>query len=168
MYEEFTEELKSAKGYYVYGWVNVDWGGVYFYVGKGKGGRAFVKHNRGKAFEAIVRNFECFPVLLCDGLTEDEAYRKEYEIKQEFIFNRGYPIMDGEGKHGLKAMSIKLAKDTKRQNDPNFREGRPKIEIPRLEEYRKLHEEGEMSVKDICSELGISRRTWYNRIAEAL
>jgi hypothetical protein len=44
--KEWQDELNDGrpiKGYYVYGWVCADWGGVYFYVGKGKGLSASVR-----------------------------------------------------------------------------------------------------------------------------
>lgn len=53
-------------------------------------------------------------------------------------------------------------KATKRATDPNWREGRKPLEIPR--EYYWMYDEvlnNGMSVKDACSTLGISRSTWY-------
>lgn len=51
-----------------------------------------------------------------------------------------------------------LAKET----NPDFKEGRPKMEIPtEFEGYLNYVAEGNMSVVAACKELGISRSTWY-------
>lgn len=46
---------------------------------------------------------------------------------------------------------------------PGYREGRPKVEVD-ITRYYKLTEKGEMTVKEACKELGISRSTWYDRV----
>ena len=150
-------------GWYVYGWVNADWGGAYFYVGKGHGLRYKETEKRGMAFKAIYQNWECFPVILEDGLTEEEAERREVEIKEEMIFDKGFPIMDGEGhSESLKHLAILRAKREKRESDPNWHEGRKALEIPeRFEGCRGEVNVGRMTVTAACKELGISRSTWY-------
>lgn len=53
-------------------------------------------------------------------------------------------------------------KAVKRATDPDYKEGRKALEIPR--EFVWLYDEvlnSGMSVKDACSTLGISRSTWY-------
>ena len=47
---------------------------------------------------------------------------------------------------------------------PNFTEGRPKakIDMVRFENLREKQKGGFMTVAECCSELGISRQTWYN------
>ena len=50
--------------------------------------------------------------------------------------------------------------------DPNWREGRERIELPDLQKFLKKQKDGLMTVDECCAELGISRRTWYNRVAE--
>lgn len=52
------------------------------------------------------------------------------------------------------------------RQDPNWREGRKRIDIESFDEYRRRQEAGEITVTACCRELGISRRTWYNRLAE--
>lgn len=46
-------------------------------------------------------------------------------------------------------------------------DGRPFIEIPKdvIENFSKKQKEGKMTVKEICTELGISRSKWYTSIA---
>ena len=45
--------------------------------------------------------------------------------------------------------------------------GRPKVKIEKLEEYKRMVEEGKATVTGICKKLGISRATWYERIKES-
>ena len=53
-----------------------------------------------------------------------------------------------------------------RENNPEWREGRKVVEIPDFEKFLEKQKRGEMSVKECCEALNISRRTWYNRVAE--
>ena len=118
-YDDYKSEIlndgKRIKDFYVYGWFNADWK-CYFYIGKGKQDRYKEMRSRGGSFTAIVKNWECFPVILIDDLTEEEAWYMEDSLKQEFIFERGYPIMDGEGNSAaLKNMAIQRAKAEKKK-----------------------------------------------------
>lgn len=164
--EENEEELAKG-GYYVYGWVCADWQGVYFYVGKGTGVRYKQIRHRGLAFETIVNNWNCYPVILGGGLTPEEAETLEDKIKTEFIFVQGFPIMDGEGNHSaLKNRAIRLVKEYKRIHDPNYREGRKRLEIPDFQKFFQKQKDGLMTVNECCAALGISRSTWYDRVRE--
>lgn len=51
-----------------------------------------------------------------------------------------------------------------RQN-PDWREGRKQVEIPDFQKYFEKQKRGEISVKECCKALSISRSTWYNRVA---
>ena len=54
-------------------------------------------------------------------------------------------------------------KAVKRENEPDWVEGRPKkIKIP--QEYIDKVDKGEMSVSKACREIGISRASWYNNV----
>lgn len=44
--------------------------------------------------------------------------------------------------------------------------GRPRKEPADFEKFLKKQKDGEMSVNECCKQLGISRRTWYNRVNE--
>lgn len=46
--------------------------------------------------------------------------------------------------------------------------GRPRKDIPNILDYIKAQRSGEMTVSQICSELGISKATWYNKVKEAV
>lgn len=55
-------------------------------------------------------------------------------------------------------------KDICRETKPDWKEGRKQIETPDFEKFLKKQKDGEMTVAECCTELGISRRTWYNRM----
>ena len=57
-------------------------------------------------------------------------------------------------------------KEICRETKPNWREGRKQVETPDFEKFLKKQKDGELTVAECCKELGISRRTWYNRVAE--
>lgn len=52
------------------------------------------------------------------------------------------------------------------KENPNWREGRKRIEAPDFEKFLRKQKDGELTVEQCCVELGISRRTWYNRVKE--
>lgn len=53
-------------------------------------------------------------------------------------------------------------------NNPDWREGRKSIELDQetVQKFRQKQKGGEMTVAEICAELGISRATWYNKLRE--
>lgn len=53
-----------------------------------------------------------------------------------------------------------------RENNPEWREGRKTVEIPDFEKFLEKQKRGEISVKECCNILKISRSTWYNKVAE--
>lgn len=169
--KEFELELNDGKpieGYYIYGWVNADWGGVYFYIGKGYGNRYKDIKKRGHAFNAILREWRCFPVILEDCLTEEEAEQREVDIKQWMIFEKGFPIMDGEGhSNSLKHLATQYAKRKLRESDTDWREGRKKMAVhPDFPKYKRMVVDDEITAVAACKELGVSRSTWYKWMRE--
>jgi DNA invertase Pin-like site-specific DNA recombinase len=58
-------------------------------------------------------------------------------------------------------------KEIKREKG-ELKEGRDKIETPDFEKFLKKQKDGSMTVKECCQALGISRRTWYNRVSEVI
>ena len=165
---ELANRIQSKEGYYVYGWCCVEWGHVCFYVGKGKGNRYCSTRDRGKAFTAIFDNWTVYPVILYSGLTVEDAEKIEDKMKTEYIFNKGFPIMDGEGNSAaLKNRAFRLAKEELRKQG-KLNEGRPRKDRPDFEKFLKKQKEGLMTVDECCAELNISRRTWYNRVKEAV
>ena len=57
-------------------------------------------------------------------------------------------------------------KEICRETKPDWREGRKQVETPDFEKFLKKQKDGQMTVTECCEKLGISRRTWYNRVAE--
>ena len=57
-------------------------------------------------------------------------------------------------------------KEICRENNPDWREGRKEIDIPDFQKFLEKQKRGEMSVKECCDILKISRSTWYNRVSE--
>ena len=57
-------------------------------------------------------------------------------------------------------------KEIKREKG-ELKEGREKIDTPDFEKFLKKQKEGLITVAECCEQLGISRRTWYNRVSEA-
>ncbi len=55
-----------------------------------------------------------------------------------------------------------------RETKPEWREGRKVIDIPDFEKFFEKQKRGEISVKDCCKALNISRSTWYNRVSEVV
>jgi DNA invertase Pin-like site-specific DNA recombinase len=53
-----------------------------------------------------------------------------------------------------------------RETKPEWREGRKTIDTPDFKKFLKKQKEGLLTVDQCCKELSISRRTWYNRVAE--
>jgi DNA invertase Pin-like site-specific DNA recombinase len=58
-------------------------------------------------------------------------------------------------------------KEICRETKPDWREGRKQVETPDFEKFLKKQKDGELTVAECCKELGISRRTWYNRVSSA-
>mgnify|MGYP002508636592 CR=1 FL=1 len=59
--------------YYIYVWFNDDWGGVPFYIGMGQGRRFCAKSGRSIAFTKFINRWNCSPLILLDGLSEETA-----------------------------------------------------------------------------------------------
>ena len=68
--------------YYVYAWKIKDTGEI-FYIGKGRGDRAYGKHDRAYEAEKIRTQYETVVEILKDNLSEEEALEYEStEIKR--------------------------------------------------------------------------------------
>lgn len=52
------------------------------------------------------------------------------------------------------------------KSDPNWREGRKRKELTDFQKFLKKQKDGLLTVDECCAKLGISKRTWYNRVAE--
>ena len=56
-------------------------------------------------------------------------------------------------------------KEICRENNPEWSEGEKTKEIPDFENFVEKTKRGEMTVKECCAILNISRSTWYNRVS---
>jgi DNA invertase Pin-like site-specific DNA recombinase len=52
--------------------------------------------------------------------------------------------------------------------NPEWQDGRKQVDTPNFYEFWEKQQSGMMTVKECCEQLGISRRTWYNRISEVI
>ena len=57
-------------------------------------------------------------------------------------------------------------KKQKRKTDPDYKEGRKKIEVPQFMEYYNKNRNGEMTAVDCCALLGITKAKWYRLCKE--
>lgn len=53
-----------------------------------------------------------------------------------------------------------------RETNPEWREGRRRIENTDFEKYLQKQKDGLITIEDACKKLGISKSTWYNRVHE--
>ena len=66
---------------------------------------------------------------------------------------------------GIAAMPIVNGKRVSTKTGNEY--GRPAIKIDdAFQKFLKKQKDGLLTVDECCAELGISRRTWYNRVAE--
>ena len=65
---------------------------------------------------------------------------------------------------GIAAMPIVNGKRVSTKTGNEY--GRPAVEIDGFEKFLKKQKDGELSVKECCEQLGISRATWYNKLKE--
>ena len=158
--------------FYVYIWYNDDWGGVPIYIGKGSGDRYSSREGRSVAFTNHVKRWKCHSEIVFDELDEVSAMRMEKKLKVGFIME-GYPILDAEVAYrrkcsqaeGIAAMPIVNGKKVSLKTGRTY--GRQPVELTDdFEKFVKKQKDGSMTVKECCKALGISRATWYNRVAE--
>ena len=60
----------------------------------------------------------------------------------------------------------KAGKDYKRANDPNWRDGRKKIQVPDFLKYYEMTLNNKITVALAMKELGISYSKWYRLVKE--
>ena len=65
---------------------------------------------------------------------------------------------------GIAAMPVVNGKRVSTKTGNEY--GRPAIKIDDFQKFLKKQKDGELSVKECCEQLGISRRTWYNKLKE--
>ena len=88
-------DMISGTTYYVYCFINDDWGGIPFYVGKGSRYRMNSLKGRSRHIKAICNtyNWHSKVIRYCDN--EKSAYEYEEQIKKDYK-SMGFPIIDAE------------------------------------------------------------------------
>jgi hypothetical protein len=159
---------------YVYMWFyKTEGGDTPFYVGIGTKDRYKCKSSRSKAFKDFLNNHECYPLICVSHLTLECAREVERGLKSE-LRTRGIALLDAEDcksehkkrqKEGIAAMPIVNGKRVSVKTGRTY--GRKPIDLADdFEKFLKKQKDGEMTVAECCKELGISRSTWYNKVAE--
>lgn len=157
--------------FYVYAWFCKSWGEIPFYVGKGSGDRWRSMSGRSVQFRKIVERFDCFPMILLDCLSEEQADFAEDDVKTRFV-SEGMPLIDMEIKakrkvaqrQGIESMPLQNGKRYSTKKGRPY--GRPAKEIPDFEKFLKKQKDGLITVEECCKILGIGRSTWYAKARE--
>lgn len=96
--------MKDKKDFYVYEWYIKETNEV-FYVGKGRKNRYKVTSGRNKFFQCMYKSHDCDVRKKYEGLTEDEAFKKEIELIRYYRNNTNYRLTNqtegGEGSSGF-------------------------------------------------------------------
>lgn len=146
------------RNHYVYVWferVGDEW--IPFYVGKGRGRRAYNTGNRSKTLTEYIASREIQKIIVAPALPASMAYYMEHRIKEE-LKNRGFRILDAEddkierkrrqaeGIERAKASGVHFGRESK-DVDLTLRPGE--------------------NVTEACERIGISRNTYYRKLREA-
>lgn len=102
---DFQQEVGGV--FYVYLHRRNDTGKV-FYVGKGKGNRAWHTHGRNPYWNNVANKHGRSVKVLFDGLSEDEAYQAEIDVINELRY-MGEPLVNmNKGGDGNKGMTVEV------------------------------------------------------------
>ena len=81
--------------FYVYEWIRLDTNEP-FYVGKGCGRRALSLRGRNRHFHFVYNKVDCAVSILCDNLTEQEAYESEVWFIYEYDCVFGFKLVNAD------------------------------------------------------------------------
>lgn len=144
---------------YVYGHYKADTGEL-FYVGKGTGNRAWDIRSRNKHWQSVVKKHGYEVRILADGLTEDEAYKREAAIIAEV--GRHTLTNKTEGGEGLTSQVSKEIMNTpevkKKMSDASKR----KWQDP---EFRRKHKESMQKARQ-SAEYKAAHKAAMQRLAQ--
>lgn len=144
--------MRKNKNFYVYEWFKVETGEV-FYVGKGSGNRYKVTNNRNEYFKRVYNKYDCDVRILKDGLTEDEAFKLEYETIKAYK-SIGYELtnLSDGGKGGSTGANHGEAFREKLRGANNPMYGRPwwdeKTPQQKIEEWKMKISQGSIGEKN--------------------
>jgi len=88
-------DMISGSDYYVYRFVNDDWGGIPFYVGKGSKDRMHSMSGRSKHILRVCEKYRWHTEVVRYCESEKESWKYEAALKKEYK-EAGYPIIDYE------------------------------------------------------------------------
>ena len=174
----YGEALKQAPSeervVYVYMWLyKTEKGDMPFYVGIGTKDRYKNRSSRSSSFKEFLSAHECYPIRCSVNLTYEFAREVEKKLKSE-LRARGITILDAEDckaerrkrqREGIAKMPV--VKGKRVSNKTGRATGRPQVAVDDdFQKFLEKQKRGEISVKDCCEALKISRGTWYNRVSE--
>lgn len=156
------KEKEHDEDYYVYAFINDDWDGAVFYVGKGKGNRYKDYSKRSQHCTAILQKYNCRSEIIKAHLTEDEAYKKERYYKKQFRL-AGMPIIDYENSQYNKEAQREGINKAKREGKYK---GRNAVTVPNFGQYYDAYMTRQTSKSQLAKQLDISRPTLDRLIKE--
>ena len=141
-----------------------------FYVGKGKGHRAYVYSSRNYHWTNTYKKHGAYALIYKNNLTEDEAFKLEIELIKKYSDQLVNMTDGGEGTSGLKfskETKLKLSKLTSGKNNWNYSE--KEYEFVKKEEYFKgtqydfckKHNLNRAGVSMVCSGKISSHLGWH-------
>ena len=175
-YGELLQQAPSEERIeYVYMWLyKTEEGDMPFYVGIGRNGRYKDRSSRSKAFKDFLATHECYSIKCAIDLTDEVARVVEKKLKEELRM-ANVVLIDAEDceperkkrqREGIDAMPVVNGKRVSVKTGRAY--GRPSaVSDAEFEKFFKKQKDGTMTVSECCRELGISRVTWYNRVASA-
>lgn len=104
-----TSKFSSEKIFYVYAHIRLDTNKV-FYVGKGKGKRAFSKSSRNKYWHNITRKTKYSVEIIATNLTEKDAF----DLEQKTIMNIGMDNLCNMTVGGVSTTGYKHTEETRK------------------------------------------------------
>lgn len=155
--------MGDNKDFYIYTFINDDWNGIPFFVGKGKGSRYKDLDGRSMHVSAILNRFHCRSEIIRSGLSEQEAYRLETEYKKLFKM-AGMPIVDSEIISNREAQRVGI----ERAKAQGKYHGRKRITVDNelFETVYTKWKSGDITATSAMQKLGLKPNTYYRRVKE--
>lgn len=107
---------------------------------------------------------EIIEELLAKGVTINILNMGKFDNSPSGKLMRTIMLAFAEFERDMIVERTNEGKEICRENNPEWSEGRKTKEIPDFENFVEKTKRGEMTVKECCAILNISRSTWYNRV----
>ena len=108
---------------------------------------------------------EIIEELLAKGVTINILNMGKFDNSPSGKLMRTIMLAFAEFERDMIVERTNEGKEICRENNPEWSEGRKTVEIPEFDRYFEMQKRGEISVKECCEALKISRSTWYNRVS---